>query len=188
MSWDDIEIWRADAPLTRPSSSAVDGFLTGSILSFDESDDDATINAIIGAAEASAPANKKQKLAAEHLAHRLDEIRRALSDERNSYAPMLTLLDNGDFDLTEWATGFLEAVGPDLDLWLYLLQGKREAGQFGLIGAHAAGPMGQAAREWIAKHEDHDRLNDIVLRQWEFIPSLLRTLYRTRLANAANSR
>jgi hypothetical protein len=190
MSWDDVHTWHITDPACRPDCSTADGFLGGMLLSLDESrPDDATIVAeITGPTTEGCYVDPHQQRAAEHLKKRLAETREALAAGTTTYAPLLATLPNGEFDLTAWATGFIEALAPALDLWAYHLHGKPESGLLALLSAHAAGPMGQHAKNWVSTHPDADALHGIMAQQWELIPDLLRTVYGMKLKLVAEAR
>jgi len=115
---------------------------------------------------------------------RLAETRSSLLAGQNTYVPTLDVAEDGEFDLAGWASGFLEAMGPDLDMWLYHLAGSRECAHLGLLGTQAVGPMGNAGRAHLATHPQRQDLEVLQARSWEFLPGLLQTLYTWKVALA----
>jgi len=118
----------------------VDGFLAGAAISLSATADEQWIGAIV------AGSSDLDQGARDELTARLSSIRADIDRDEPHYAPVLVVTDEGDFDISAWASGFLEAVGPDLEVWAYVLANKREGGLFGLLCSHAVGPMGGAAR------------------------------------------
>lgn len=158
----------------------VDGFLAGAAISLSTSADEQWIGAIV------AGTSDLDQAASDELAIRLSTIRAEIDRDEPRYAPILVVNEEGDFDICAWASGFLEAVGPDLEVWAYVLADKREGGLFGLVCSHAVGPMGDAARAKISNDSQARELIGIRTRSWEFIPSLLSSLYRSKLELAGS--
>lgn len=174
--WQAYETWRAADPTERPEVSLVDGFLAGAAISLSTNTDRQWIEAIMG----SAPSLTDQG-AIDDLTTRLTTIRVELGREDTVYAPVLLVTDEGDFDVSAWASGFLEAVGSDLEVWALVLANTREGGLFGLVCSHALGPMGAAVRAKILTDPESAALETVRTNSWEFIPGLLASLYRKKL-------
>jgi len=138
--WQTYERWRSIDTDRRPEISLVDGFLAGAAISLSATADEQWIGAIV------AGSSDLDQGARDELTARLSSIRADIDRDEPHYAPVLVVTDEGDFDISAWASGFLEAVGPDLEVWAYVLANKREGGLFGLLCSHAVGPMGGAAR------------------------------------------
>lgn len=178
--WKAYEIWRSEDPAERPEPSVVDGFLAGAAISLSKCTDRQWIEAIIG----SDPSLIEQG-AVDDLATRLTTIRLELGETNTVYAPVLLVTDEGDLDVSAWASGFLEAVGLDLEVWALVLANTREGGLLGLLGSHAIGPMGAAARARISTDPESSALEAVRSVSWEFIPALMSFLYRKKLELAA---
>ncbi|MGE4404341.1 UPF0149 family protein [Pseudomonas sp.] len=177
--WDAYEEWRAADPSRRPEISLVDGFLAGAAVSLRQVSDDEWLEAAIGAENLGS-----DRVVAE-LKGRLETIRAELAGQAPRYVPVLEVNSEGDFDLSAWATGFLETVGPDLEIWAYVLAGKPEGGLLGLLGTHAAGPTGDAVIAAAVRHPNSTQLQAARSTAWEYIPDLLASLYRQRSDLAA---
>lgn len=177
MSWKDYDDWQSVAPDARPERALADGFIAGAVVALQQHPDDYWLNSIVDLA-AREDASARQAVA--QLRHRMDEVRDHLGVTPGTYAPILTVTDDGELDVTAWATGFLEAIGPDLEMWAYHLD-KTESGLLGLVSSHAVGPVGEAGRTRIALHEDKLKLMELGERLWEFIPSLMTALYRKKV-------
>jgi yecA family protein len=180
--WQAYEDWRSQDPTKRPEPSVVDGFLAGAAISLNTSTDRQWIETIIGSA-----ASHIDQGAFDELATRLTTIRRELSETDTAYAPVLRVTDEGDFDVSAWVSGFLEAVGADLEVWVLVLANTREGGLLGLLGSHAVGPIGAAARTKITNDPDSSALESVRAVVWELIPALMAFLYRKKLELAAIS-
>jgi yecA family protein len=174
--WQAYETWRAIDPVSRPEQALVDGFLAGAVVSLQDHPDNYWLTSIV---DPGASDDESCRAASAQIKHRMEEVREQLAEAPSPYAPILTVSDAGDLDVTAWATGFLDAIGPDLEMWAYHLS-KPEAGLLGLIGSNAIGPVGDAGRARLANHEEGADLTALSDRLWEFIPSLVETLYRKK--------
>jgi hypothetical protein len=178
--WQTYERWRSIDTDRRPEISLVDGFLAGAAISLSATADEQWIGAIV------AGSSDLDQGARDELTARLSSIRADIDRDEPHYAPVLVVTDEGDFDISAWASGFLEAVGPDLEVWAYVLANKQEGGLFGLLCSHAVGPMGGAVRAKISDDPQGRELAAFRSRSWEFIPGLLSSLYRTKLELAGS--
>ncbi|MBB4859194.1 yecA family protein [Novosphingobium chloroacetimidivorans] len=185
MAWQDYEAWRAGEQGDEPEVPLVDGVLSGAVVSLRSFPDEQWIATIVGEPALNAKPGTLQGRAVAHLKHRMAEIRAALTEDQNGYTPLLTVTEEGDFDLTAWATGFIEAIAPDLETWAYVLAHKPEGGLLGLLGSHAVGTMGEAVKTRISQDADRDVLLAASERSWEFIPQLVKALYDKKLELAA---
>jgi hypothetical protein len=177
MNWNDYDSWQGEDVDARPERALADGFITGAVVSLHEHPDEYWLTGIVHPASCDGEPCLR---AAAQIRHRMDEVREHLAQAPSPYAPTLTVNSEGDLDVTAWATGFVEAIGPDLDMWAYHLS-KTEAGLLGLIGSHAIGPVGEAGPARMAIHEDSLKLTELSGRLWEFIPSLVETMYRKKV-------
>lgn len=185
MSWISYQEWQRQDSQNRPDISLADGYLAGAAVSLQVRADEVWIAEILGQEDHS---NRRDDGALDALSgprlellSRLTETRSSLTGAQNTYVPTLDLAEDGEFDLAGWASGFLEAMGPDLDMWYYHLAGSRECALLGLLGTHAVGPMGDAGKAHIAAHEKRQDLEMLQARSWEFIPGLLRVLYERKV-------
>jgi yecA family protein len=176
--WQAYETWRSADPAERPEASLVDGFLAGAVVALQDQPEDYWLGSIID--PATCGDDKGYQDALDQLRHRMEEVRTQLAESPSPYAPILTVTDGGEFDVTAWATGFLEAIGSDLEMWAYHLN-KSEAGLLGLVSSRAIGPVGAAGRTRIAQHENSNELEELSSQLWEFIPTLVETLYRKKV-------
>ena len=185
MQWTFYSAWQRQDPQNRPDISLADGYLAGAAVSLQVRTDDAWIAEILGVEDPREAANDGALDdlygARRELMERLGETRSSLTTGQNSYVPTLDVSADGEFDLRGWASGFLEATGPDLDMWLYHLAGSPECALLGLLGTHAVGRMGDAGKAHIAAHEKRQDLEMLQARSWEFIPGLLRALYERKV-------
>lgn len=185
MQWTLYSAWQRQDAKNRPDISLADGYLAGVAVSLQVRTDDAWIAEILGAEEPPEAANDRalDELSGPRweLTERLAETRSSLATGQNTYVPTLDVSADGEFDLRGWASGFLEATGPDLDIWLYHLAGSPECVLLGLLGTHGVGPMGDAGKAHIAAHEKRRDLEMLKARSWEFIPGLLRVLYERKV-------
>ena len=187
MAWRDYEAWRAGAQGDAPEMPLVDGVLTGSVISLRSFSDDQWIEMVVGEQALCAEPETLEGLAVTQLKQRLVEIRSALASDQHDYTPILTMTEEGDFDLTAWATGFIEAIAPDLETWTYILANKSEGGLLGLLGSYAVGAMGEAARASISRNDNRAALLAVREQSWEFIPQLVKVLYAKKLELAGQS-
>jgi hypothetical protein len=114
MSWSDYDRWQGAAADTRPELALAAGFITGAVVSLQDHADDYW-NSVVD------PANCDDETcprAAAQIRHRMIEIQEHLAEAPSPYAPTLTISGDGDLDVTAWATGFLDAIGQDLEMWL----------------------------------------------------------------------
>lgn len=185
MSWKAYEEWQRQDRQNRPDISLADGYLAGAAVSLQVRADEVWIAEILG--QGAGPDRGANGALDElsgprrELTERLAETRYSLATGQNTYVPTLDVSADGEFNLTGWASGFLEAAGPDLDMWLYHLAGTPECTLLGLLGTHAVGPMGDAGRAHLTTHEMRQDLENLQARSWEFIPRLLRVLYERRV-------
>jgi hypothetical protein len=185
MDWKSYQEWQRHDRQTRPDVSLADGYLAGAAVSLQMRTDEVWIAEILGQAD---PSEASDDSARDDLSGprlelmaRLAETRSLLAAEQSSYVPTLEVAEDGEFDLSGWASGFLEATGPDLDIWLYHLAGCPECGLLGVIATHAVGPLGEAGRAHIAAHKDRQNYEVLHARSWEFIPRLMQTLYQRKV-------
>jgi hypothetical protein len=162
-----------------------DGYLAGAAVSLQVRGDEVWVAEILGQ-EDDADGRDDGALDAlsaprRELLSRLATTRSSLAGAQNTYVPTLDVSEDGEFNLAGWASGFLEAMGPDLDMWYYHLAGSRECALLGLLGTHAVGPMGDAGKAHIAAHGKRQDLEMLQARSWEFIPGLLRVLYERKV-------
>jgi hypothetical protein len=162
-----------------------DGYLAGAAVSLQVRGDEVWVAEILGQ-EDDADGRDDGALDAlsgprRELLSRLATTRSSLAGVQNTYVPTLDVSEDGEFNLAGWASGFLEAMGPDLDMWYYHLAGSRECALLGLLGTHAVGPMGDAGKAHIAAHGKRQDLEMLQARSWEFIPGLLRVLYERKV-------
>ncbi|WP_103727365.1 UPF0149 family protein [Novosphingobium sp. HII-3] len=186
MEWSSYCDWQSQDPQHRPEVSLADGYLAGAVVSLQEKSDDLWIADILGDAstwsrDRTVEPDERSK-ARDVLKVRLAEAREQLASSQTSYAPVLSVSPEGEFDVAAWATGFVEATGPDLEIWLYHLAGTREAGLFGVLGAHAAGPIGDAARSLLSSHAKAADLASLKDQAWEYIGQFVAALYARRSA------
>jgi hypothetical protein len=181
MAWREYEAWQAGDPGERPETSLVDGVLAGAVVSLRSYPDDEWLSTIFDRQAFDAEPGSIEADAVGQLRLRMAEIRAGIAGDEDAYTPILTITDQGDFDVTAWSTGFLEAIAPDLETWTYVLAGKREGGLLGLLGSHAVGSMGEAARALIDVDDDREALLAVRDESWAFISQLLVILYRKKL-------
>lgn len=185
MPWKSYQEWQRHDRQNRPDVSLADGYLAGAAVSLQIKPDDAWIAEILGQADPSEASgdSARDDLSGPRLElmDRLTETRSLLTAGRNGYVPTLEVAEDGEFDLSGWASGFLEASGPDLDIWLYHLAGRPECGLLGVIATHAVGPLGEAGRAHIAAHEERQNYEVLQARSWEFIPRLMQALYQRKV-------
>jgi hypothetical protein len=181
MQWISYKAWQRQDPQNRPDISLTDGYLAGAAVSLQVRTDDVWIAEILGVEATNDGALDELSGPRRELTERLAETRSSLTTGQNTYVPTLDVSADGEFDLSGWASGFLEATGPDLDMWLYHLAGTPECALLGLLGTHAVGPMGDAGRAHLTTHEKRQDLESLQARSWEFIPRLLRVLYERRV-------
>jgi hypothetical protein len=185
MQWTSYSEWQRQDPQNRPDISLADGYLAGAAVSLQVRADEVWIAEILGQEDDSDGRDDSALDALSgsrrELLSRLTETRSSLTSDQNTYVPTLDVAEDGEFDLTGWASGFLEAMGPDLDMWLYHLAGSRECGLLGLLGTYAVGPMGSAGRAHLAIHPERQDLELLQARSWEFLPGLLQTLYTRKV-------
>ncbi len=185
MRWNSYQKWQSQDPLNRPEVSIADGFLAGAAVSLQVRADEVWIAEILG--HGGGPGGSDNGALDElsgprrELTERLAETRSSLTTGQNTYVPTLDVAEDGEFNLTNWASGFLEAAGPDLDMWLYHLAVTPECALLGLLATHAVGPMGDAGRAHLTTHERRQDLESLQAQSWEFIPRLLRVLYERRV-------
>lgn len=172
--------WHALAPSTRPDIYQADGFLSGAIISLEPLTDDKWIEALIGGSHAQLESNSIEALAAIDLQGRLTELRTQFAEHRSHHAPILPVDPAGEFDLSAWSSGFLAAIGADIEIWAYLLAGQPEGGRFALISSHAAGRAGNAVRSSMTSHPQGEELQFLADTAWSMISPLLRCLYEKR--------
>lgn len=184
MDWSKYKVWQAGDPVTRPEIDLVDGYLAGAAIALHEKSAAEWVAEII--APQTAEPDEGRRLAAEVVAARFKEITAALKDA-GSYIPILSEDGDGGFDLSGWATGFMEAIGADADLWSYILADKAQGGLMGLIAVHAVGETGTIARQYVADNTNGVRLNKVAAEAWSFIPGLLEFLYRIKLQQIPDS-
>ncbi|EJL24242.1 UPF0149 family protein [Novosphingobium sp. AP12] len=177
MSWISYQEWQREDPQNRPGISLADGYLAGAAVSLQVRTDDVWIAEILGVEVTNDGAPDELAGPRRELMSRLAEARSSLTTGQNTYVPTLDASADGEFDLSGWASGFLEATGSDLDMWLYHLAGSPECTLLGLLGTHAVGPMGDAGKAHIAAHEKRQDLEMLQARSWEFVPGLLQVLY-----------
>lgn len=162
MQWISYKAWQRQDPQNRPDISLADGYLAGAAVSLQVRADEAWIAEILGKGNGpdheDTDADDELSAPQQELVERLAETRSSLATGQNTYVPTLHVSADGEFDLSGWASGFLEATGPDLDMWLYHLAGTPECGLLGLLGTHAIGPMGDAGRAHLTTHES-DRIS-----------------------------
>nr|WP_281423515.1 UPF0149 family protein [Novosphingobium profundi] len=154
-----------------------DGILTGATISLQENAAQEWIAGII--AQGGGPPAASTD-AHENLIRRQQQIKESLESDQLEYTPVLRITDRGEPDLSEWATGFLEAIGDEIALWTYSLADTREKLLFALIGAHVVGPAGDAAREFLKRLPNQEPLQKMIGTYWEAIPALLEYLYRKK--------
>lgn len=161
-----------------------DGYLAGAAVSLQVRADEVWIAEILGVEDPGESTDDGVELSGprRELMERLAETRSSVTKGQNTYVPTLDVSADGEFDLSGWASGFLEATGPDLDMWLYHLAGSPECALLGLLGTHAVGAMGDAGKAHIAAQGNRQDLEMLKARSWEFIPGLLRVLYERKVA------
>ncbi len=179
MDWSNYKSWQAVDPTTRPDVDLVDGYLAGAAISLQDKSSAQWVLELVGPQGTESDATRS--LVAKVIQDRFKEVCETLSSATSAYTPIFADDGEGEFDLSGWATGFMEAIGPDADLWSYLLEGKREGGMLGLIAAHAVGATGTIAKIYLDTHPDGGRLKNVAADAWSFIPGLLDTLHVIKL-------
>lgn len=169
--------WQERDITARLTKFTADGILTGATISLQDNAAQHWIAGIIAQGDGPPTASANAR---ENLIRRQQQIKDSLESDRLDYVPVLRITDNGEPDLSEWATGFLEAIGDEIALWTYSLADTREKLLFALIGANVVGPAGDAAREFLKRQPDQEPLQKMIETYWEAIPALLEYLYRKK--------